>query len=100
MDVRRKMNWLVFFSVFLAPVVLTIATVLFISRKADAAPGVAVIVGGICGIICGGMLGRWLGKSQGTQWLLGLFLAGVFAVVCVLMSCFGCLASGYQLKFQ
>ena len=45
------------------------------------------------------MLGRRFGSTVGTNIMLGIVFAFVLAGACVAMSCFGCLASGYNLNF-
>lgn len=95
-----RFNWLLFCGVMLAPPVLTSLTVLLGSKSGDASVAVALFGGAISGIICGVMLGRRLGKTPGLRLLFGLVLALVMIVVCVGMSCFGCLASGFQLNFH
>lgn len=69
------------------------------SRKGDAAPVIALIGGGISGIVCGALSGCRFGRTNGMKIFLGIIFAAVFVVVCIAMSCCGCLASGYNLKF-
>ena len=94
-----RINWLAFWIVLLAPTVLTIGAVLAGSQKGDTAPVIALIGGGISGIVCGALLGRRFGQTTGMKVLLGIVFAAVFVVVCIAMSCCGCLVSGYNLKF-
>jgi len=94
-----RVNWLAFWIVLLAPAVLTIGSVLVGSRTGEAAPGIALIGGGISGIVCGAMMGRRFGRTNGMKILLGIIFAAVFAVVCIATSCCGCLASGFNLNF-
>jgi hypothetical protein len=95
LDPSQKINWLIFFSFLLGPVVLTIATVLLISNQGNPAADVAAFGGAVSGIICGGMLGRRVGTSRETKIVLGIVFAVAMTVVCIGMNCFGCLASGY-----
>ncbi len=95
-----KTNWVLFFSVLLAPVLLTILVVLLGAKKGNASPGIAFFGGGVAGIVCGVMLGRQLGKTKPLRIILGILFAFIMIVVCIGMSCFGCLASGFQLHFN
>ena len=88
-----------FFLVLLAPMLLTIVIVLLGASEGDTVPTVAVFGGGISGIVCGAMLGRRFGRTTGLKVVLGIVFALVFSVVCIGMSCFGCLAGGYNLEF-
>ncbi len=92
------MNWLLFFAALFAP---TIATILLVQTQLkDPPPVVALFGGGISGIICGVMLGRRLGRTQPSRILLSLLFVLVMGAACVIMNCFGCLASGYKLDFH
>jgi hypothetical protein len=95
-----KTHWLIFFSVLLAPVLLTILSVRFGAKNGGASAGIAIIGGGVAGIICGAMLGRQVGTTRPLRIILGAVFAGILMVVCIGMSCFGCLAGGYQLRFN
>lgn len=93
-------NWLLFLAVMLSPVVLTMLTVRLGDKSGDAAPAVAFFGGGAAGIVCGILLGRRLGKTMPLKVLLSLVFTFVMAVVCIGMSCGGCLVSEYQLNFH
>jgi CDP-diglyceride synthetase len=95
-----SINWVVFLVVLLTPALLTILVVLSGGRDSGAAPAIAFLGGGIAGIICGAMLGRRLGRTTPLKIVLGLVFAMVLSVVCIGMSCFGCLASGFHLDFR
>jgi hypothetical protein len=95
-----KTHWLVFFSVMLAPVLLTILSVRFGAKNGGASTGFALIGGGAAGIVCGAMLGRQVGTTRPLRIILGAVFAGIMMVVCIGMSCFGCLASGFQLRLN
>jgi len=95
---KRRLNWRLFFAAALAPVVLTILTVLLTPKENEAATVVALVGGGIAGIMCGAMLGRRLGKTSAQTLVRGVLFSMVMGVACIGMCCFGCLASGYQLK--
>jgi len=95
-----KTNWLIFFSVLLAPVVLTILAVLLGAKAGNASPGIAFFGSGVAGIVCGVMLGRQLGRTAPLRIIFGILFALILFVVCIGMSCFGCLASGFQLRFN
>src|SRR5437899_57579 len=88
--------WGCVFATLLAPVIASCISGALGSHNGPVAPLVALIGGGVAGIICGVMLGRRLGKSTGLKIFLGIILSLVMAIVCVGMSCFGCLAGGYQ----
>ena len=93
---RRRFNAWIFVALLLAPPLLTALVASIGDRKGDLAPGVAVFGGGLAGIIAGVMLGRRVGKETPVRIVLSVVFAVVFAAVCVVMSCFGCLAGGYQ----
>ena len=95
-----KINWLIFFSVLLAPVVLTILAVLLGVKNGNVSPGIAFFGGGVAGIVCGAMLGRQLGKTTSMRIILSILFAFIMVLVCIGMSCFGCLASGFRLNFH
>jgi hypothetical protein len=95
-----KLNWPVFFAILFAPVVLTIVAVQVMPASNDASPAVAVIFGAVSGILCGFKLGRRFGKSPESRIGLGILFSLIMVVVCVGMSCFGCLASGYHLDLR
>ncbi len=91
-------NWFIFLAILLAPVCLTSISAL---AKADgAATGFAMGGGIISGIICGITVGRHLGRNSGAKVALSIAFTAVFCVVCVGMSMFGCLASGFNLNFH
>jgi hypothetical protein len=92
-----------FFSIFLAPPLLTVLIVLLSFGSRDVQDGAALVAlfgGGIAGITCGIMLGRRLGKSSATRVGFSLLLGPIMVVVCVGLSFFGCMVSGYQLSFH
>lgn len=92
-----RVNWLLFFAALFAP---TIATILVVQTQLkDPPPVVALLGGAVSGIICGVLLGRRLGRTRMARVLLSLVFVLVLGAVCVMMNCFGCLATGYQLKF-
>jgi hypothetical protein len=66
----------------------------------DIATVIALIGGALSGIICGGMLGRRIGSTPGLKIALGFLFALMIIPVCVGMSCFGCLVSGFKLDFR
>jgi hypothetical protein len=94
-----RVNWLVFFSILLAPALLSVLVVLLGARQGNLAPWIAFFGGILAGIVCGAMLGFSLGRTRAARILLGLLLSIVMVVVCVGMSCFGCMAGGFQLHF-
>jgi hypothetical protein len=95
----RFKGWL-FVAVLLSPVLLTSLSVLLIDKKGDTALAIAVLGGGLAGIIAGTMLGRHFGKTPPVKIGLSILFAAILGVVCISMSCFGCLVSGYHLDFR
>jgi hypothetical protein len=97
-----KINWWIFFAVLLAPPLLTLLAAFSTNEHAgaDAPPFVAMVGGISSGIVCGIMLALRLGKTTDTRVLLGILFCVILAVVCVTLSCFGCLAGGYKLYFH
>jgi uncharacterized membrane protein YfcA len=92
------MNGWVFFAVMFAP---TLATILLVQTGLkDPPPVVALFGGGTAGIICGVLLGRRLGRTRERRLLLCFLFALMMGTVCIVMNCFGCLASGYKLDFR
>src|SRR5260221_2351742 len=90
----QRLNWPLFLGVLLAPVVLTILAASLIPNDYSIAVAslVGFVGGGISGVLCGRTLGKRLGKTERQQTALGILFAGVFAVVCIGMCCFGCLS--------
>src|SRR5690242_13965829 len=88
-----KVNWFLFFAVLLAPPLLTLITA-FVSREQrgqSVSPVIALFGGAIAGIVCGIMLARRVGRTGSARILLGFLFSGIFAVVCITLSLFGCL---------
>jgi hypothetical protein len=97
-----KMNWWIFFAVFLAPPLLT-SIAAFLGRlnsNEEVSPMIAVFGGAASGIACGVMLALRLGRTSTARVLLSLLFSAMLAVVCITLSCFGCLAVGYRLNFH
>ena len=97
---KPRFKWLLFVAVLLSPVLLTALSVWLVSDKGDTAPSIAVLGGGPAGIISGTMLGRHLGKTPQVKIALSILFAAILGVVCITMSCFGCMASGYNLNLH
>lgn len=95
-----KLNWPIFFIVLCAPVVVTVIAVHFGRTGQDAATAIAILGGALGGIICGAMLGRRIGTSAGMKIAMSFVFALMIIPVCVGMSCFGCLVSGFKLDFR
>jgi len=93
-------SWRAFFVILFAPPILTALTTTFITRAGDAAPAVATCASAVAGILCGVMLGRRVGKTAYERIGFGILLTAIITVACITMSCFGCLASGYELSFH
>lgn len=94
-----KTNWWAFFFALIAPVLLSIFAVLLGANSGNTSPMIAFFGGGAAGVVCGVLLGRQLGRTVVTRFLLGVLFTLIMMVVCIGMSCFGCLASGFQLRF-
>jgi len=92
--------WLIFTAVLLSPVIASCLAGALDKQNGDAAPVVALLGGGVGGIVCGAMIGWRMRKSTALRIVWGIVFAAVMVVVCVGMSCFGCLASGYQMSFR
>ena len=95
-----RINWLIFFVVLFAPLVLTILSVRVASHTSDFAPVVALIGGGVSAIICGILLGRRVGATLAAKVALSVLFVVIMGVVCIGMNCFGCLAGGYNLNLH
>ena len=95
-----RFNWPIFCCVLLSPPLLTIFAVRFLSKSSDASLYVVLIGGGIAGIISGVMLGQRGGKTRAARIVGSILLALVMIVVCISMSCFGCLVGGYHLNIH
>jgi hypothetical protein len=97
-----KISWLIFFGVLLAPLLLTILVVLLSGPHTNEqfSPIIAFFGGAGAGIVCGVMLALRLGKSMGARVGLGVLFACIFAVLGIMLSCFGCLAAGYTLNVK
>jgi hypothetical protein len=94
----RRTNWLVFFSLLLAPAVLTL---LAASAKADGlAVACSLIGGGLAGIACGTMLARQLGRTQGNKILLGVVFAVLFGSLSFGLGFAGCMVGGFKMDFR
>jgi|SRR5947209_5599395 len=96
---RPKINWLAFWLILLAPPVLTIFSVLLLDKKGDLSPVLALLASGLAGIVCGAMLACHFGKTPAAKVALGILFALALSSVCIGASCFGCLTTGYNLKF-
>lgn len=95
-----QLNWLIFFAVLFAPPLLALLAARGGRPAEGMAAGIALVGGGLAGIACGVLLGRRLSRTAGMRIVLGLIFAAVLSVVCVGMSCVGCLAGGFRLNFQ
>jgi len=95
-----KTRWPIFFCVLLAPVVLTIFAVLLGTKDSDTPSAVTLFAGGVAGVVCGVILGRRLGKTTPMRIILSVLFAVIMIVVCIGMSCFGFLASGFRLNLR
>ena len=87
-----------FCAAMFAPTILTILMVQ--TGNKDAPPGIALVGGIISGIICGTLLGRRIGKTPQSKVGLAVALAFLLGAACILMNCFGCLATGYNVNFH
>lgn len=69
------------------------------SKSGDLAPETAFVGGLLGGIAAGVILGYHIGRTSAARVGFSILFAPIFAVVCVTMSAFGCLATGYKLQF-
>jgi hypothetical protein len=97
-----KINWFIFFLVLIGPPLLTLITAYLGKdhRGQSVPPFIGFFGGGAAGIACGVMLARRLGTTSSARVLLGILFAGIFAVVCIMLSVLGCGAGGYQVDFR
>ena len=92
-----RFNWMAFNCLLFASLILLILTVLLIPKSRNA-PLIIILFGsGISGTLCGAMLGRKLGKTPTTRVVLSLVFALVMIVVCMGMTCLGCMFGGFKL---
>lgn len=97
-----RVSWLIFFGVLLAPALLTAFSV-FLGKghsNEQASPVIAFFGGAAAGIACGVMLGLRIGRNVGTRIMLSILFSGVLAVVCIMLSFFGCMAAGYGFNLR
>jgi hypothetical protein len=97
-----KISWWITFGALLAPPLLTLITAFLLHGHGnEELSAVISMMGGTAGGIAFGIiLALRLGRSVGTRIGLGILFSTIFAVVCITLSCFGCLIGGYQLRFQ
>jgi hypothetical protein len=95
----RRLNWVAFLALLLAPGVLTSLAALADLHR-DAAPSVAVIGGVLGGIGCGILLGRRIGTNVASRVIVALTLGGLCAVASITLAMFGCLLGGYELDLR
>jgi hypothetical protein len=96
----QKISWPFFFVFLFSPVLLTIITVRLNSGQGDSSATVAFWGAVVSGIGCGMMLARRLGETTGARIMLAILLIPLMGVVCLIMNCFGCLASGATLNIH
>lgn len=96
-----RIRWGIFFGVLLAPAFLTLLTSLLVRGQDNQSisPLIAVFGGIAAGFACGIMLALHIGKTAAARFGFGLLFSCLFALVCVALSFFGCIAGGYQLRF-
>jgi hypothetical protein len=95
-----KIKPLVFLIGLLAPAILTILAVSLGAKEGNTAPTIAMLCGTVGGIVCGIILGWQVEKSTPTRIVLSIVFSAIMSVVCIGMSCFGCLASGFHLDIR
>lgn len=91
-----KFNWLLFLGVLLAPAMLSLGGA--IGKIDGLAVGTPLVGGAIAGLLCGIYLARRVGRTSASRLWLGFLFVGVFACVSFMLSFFGCLLGGYQLR--
>jgi hypothetical protein len=95
-----KINWLIFFAVLFAAPLLTMLTA-FLSKgqtNESISPAIGFFGGAVAGIACGVMLGLRLGNSVGLRVVSCILFVFIMAAVCIMLSFFGCMVVGYQLR--
>jgi hypothetical protein len=97
---KPRFKWWWFVAALLLPVLITALSVWLFTDEGDTAPSIAVLGGGLVGIISGTMLGRHLGKTPPVRVGLSILFALILGVVCITMSCFGCMVSGYNFRIH
>jgi len=96
-----KVSWLIFFTVFLLPVVLTtLSAATKLGQGQDLPVGIGLFGGGVAGFACGVMLALRSGRTIGVRVLLSVLLGGALAVACITACCIGCGVGGYQLNLH
>ena len=96
----QRINWLIFFGFFFGPVLLTIIAVRLGPGQGDSAAWIGFLGAAVSGIVCGSMLANRLGQTDGTKIMLGILLVPLMGVVCLVMNCFGCLASAQSFNIH
>lgn len=88
----KKINWLVFFALLLAPVVFTMLVALF---KSPTATIIWVLCSSpVAGIISGIMLSRMTAGHLGLRIFLALVFMAALSVFCLVSCFFGCAITG------
>ncbi len=97
-----RIRWPIFFGVLLGPALVTLLTSFLGSAHTnDTLSALIAFFGGIAGGIgCGLMLAFRVSKTVPNRIGFGILFSCVFAVVCVTLNFFGCMAGGYQLRFN
>ena len=91
---------MVFSIALLAPALLTALAVSLGAKDGDTAPNIAMFGGTAGGIVCGIILGRSVGKTTPIRVLSSIIFVPIMSVVCIGLSCFGCMVSGFQLNLH
>lgn len=97
-----KINWWIIFGALFAPPLLTLLVAYLgrgVERGDPFSPGIGFFGGALGGIAFGVMLALRICRTTVNRWLLGILFAVIFAIVCITLSCFGCLAGGFNLRF-
>jgi hypothetical protein len=95
---RRRVNWLLFCILLLAPAVIT--TLAALSGNQDI-PVACSLVGGLLGGIGSAVtLGLALGQTPGARVACSIAFAVPMVFVCIGLAFAGCVASGYNFRIQ
>lgn len=97
-----KISWFIIFGALLAPPLLTLLTALLCRGRSNegVSPTVGLLGGGAGGIAFGIMLALRLGKTTSARVGMAIVFSVIFMVVCIMLSCFGCLVGGYQMRLE
>ncbi len=91
-----KFNWLLFLGVLLAPAMFALGGA--IGKIEGLAAGSPLVGGVIAGLLCGIYLAQRVGRTRASRLWLGFLFVSVFGCVSIILSFFGCLLGGFQMR--